>query len=68
MRKLLLAISYLLLFSTLALAQGNGLVTIYSAHSVKVTTDRLVSKLTEKRITLFIRIDYSAGAKKQVYM
>jgi uncharacterized protein (DUF302 family) len=42
----------------------NGLVNVKSAHSVKDTADRLEKALTNKGMTIFIRIDHAAGAKK----
>ncbi len=42
----------------------NGLVNVKSAHSVKDTADRLEKALTTKGMTVFIRIDHAAGAKK----
>jgi uncharacterized protein (DUF302 family) len=42
----------------------NGLVNVKSAHSVKDTADRLEKALTNKGMTVFIRIDHAAGAKK----
>ncbi|MGA9538755.1 MAG: DUF302 domain-containing protein [Desulfobacterales bacterium] len=42
----------------------NGLVNVKSAHSVKDTANRLEKALTNKGMTVFIRIDHAAGAKK----
>jgi uncharacterized protein (DUF302 family) len=42
----------------------NGLVNVKSAHSVKDTADRLEKALTNKGMTIFIRIDHASGAKK----
>ena len=42
----------------------NGLVNVKSPHSVKDTADRLEKALTNKGMTIFIRIDHAAGAKK----
>jgi len=47
-----------------AVYAGEGLVNVKSAHSVKETVDRLVSLLHDKDMTVFIRIDHAAGAKK----
>jgi len=41
----------------------NGLVNVKSAHSVNDTADRLEKALTNKGMTVFIRIDHAAGAK-----
>ena len=43
---------------------GHGLISIKSYNSVDVTLDRLESIVTEKGLTVFARIDHSAGAKK----
>ncbi len=45
-------------------AAGNGLVNVKSTHSVKETADRLETALTNKGMTVFVRIDHTAGAKK----
>lgn len=51
----------LLLVSFVAQA-GEGLVTVTSKHDAKTTADRLVAKLKEKGMTIFIRVDHTAGA------
>ena len=63
MKKILLGLSSILLISSLATA-SEGLVTLKSAHSVKTTADKLVKMLKKKGMTVFIRIDHEAGAKK----
>ena len=63
MKKILLGFSSILLLSTLAIA-SDGLITLKSEHSVKDTADKLVGMLEEKDMTVFIRIDHAAGAKK----
>jgi len=63
MKKILLAISSIALISTLAVA-SDGLVTLKSTHSVKATADKLIGMLKKKGMTVFIRIDHAAGAKK----
>lgn len=63
MRSLLVMLLSFILTSP-ALAGGNGLISIKSAHDVKQTADRLESVLKEKSMTVFIRIDHSQGAKK----
>lgn len=63
MRKLLLSSIVILFFSPLAIAD-NGLINIKSAHTVKVTADRLEKALITKGMTVFIRIDHAEGAQK----
>ena len=63
MHKFLLCIISILFFSSAAIA-GKGLITIKSAHDVKSTADRLESALKSKGMTVFIRINHSAGAEK----
>jgi uncharacterized protein (DUF302 family) len=41
----------------------NGLITIASAHSVKDTIDRLEAAVKSKGLTIFARIDHTAGAQ-----
>jgi len=43
---------------------GDGLISVKSSHDVKVTADRLENILNQKGMTVFIRVDHSAGAKK----
>jgi uncharacterized protein (DUF302 family) len=43
---------------------GNGLIVIRSTHNVVETADKLELILTQKGMTVFARIDHSAGAKK----
>jgi len=52
-----------LIFSVGAHA-GNGLISVPSNHDVKTTTDKLVTALKAKGLTVFAQIDHSAGAKK----
>ncbi len=52
----------LILLSATAFA-GNGLVSVKSHHSVAETADRLENILKTKGMTVFNRIDHSAGAK-----
>jgi uncharacterized protein (DUF302 family) len=40
----------------------NGLVTIASTHTVKETIDRLEAEVKAKGLTVFARIDHTAGA------
>lgn len=53
-----------LFFFVAAAAAENGLITLKSAHSVAKTADRLEKALTQKGMTVFIRIDHAQGAKK----
>ncbi|MDZ7751840.1 MAG: DUF302 domain-containing protein [Gammaproteobacteria bacterium] len=52
-----------LLFSVPAWA-GNGLITKQSAHDVATTIDRLEAALEEKGLTIFARVNHTAGAAK----
>jgi uncharacterized protein (DUF302 family) len=51
------------LFSTTVLAGGNGLIKKKSAHSVKVTLDRLENVLKKKGIGIAVRWNHAAKAK-----
>ena len=42
----------------------NGLVSVRSSHDVQATADKLVKVLQSKGLTIFARINHSAGAKK----
>jgi uncharacterized protein (DUF302 family) len=42
----------------------NGLTTLSSIHSAKGTMDRLEAEVKAKGLTVFARIDHSAGAKE----
>lgn len=42
---------------------NNGLINVKSAHNVKITADRLEQILNDKGMTVFVRVDHSAGAK-----
>ncbi|MEN8141644.1 MAG: DUF302 domain-containing protein [Thermodesulfobacteriota bacterium] len=63
MRTLILTAISFFLFSSLALADS-GLVSIKSSHPVKETADRLEKSIGAKGLTLFKRIDHSAGARE----
>ena len=63
MRKYILSLFLSFLFATSAFA-GEGMISVKSAHSVEVTTDRLENMLTSKGMTVFARIDHAAGAEK----
>ena len=43
---------------------NSGLTAVKSNHSVKITTDKLEAMLNEKGMSVFNRIDHSAGAKQ----
>lgn len=46
-----------------ALAQSNGIASVESRHSVKVSIDRLDSLVRLQGITVFCRIDFAADAR-----
>jgi len=43
---------------------GNGMIAIESSHDVTTTIDRLHSILDEKGMTIFKRVDHTAGANR----
>ena len=53
-----------ILFIVSTAAAGNGLISVKSSHDVKATADRLENILNQKGMTVFIRIDHAAGARK----
>jgi uncharacterized protein (DUF302 family) len=58
-------LSFFVLFGLVSIAVAdNGLVNVKSTHSVKDTADKLEKALAAKGMTVVIRIDHSAGAKK----
>lgn len=63
MARMLLSVFVLLGLATAAVAES-GLVNVKSTHSVKDTADRLEKILATKGMTVFVRIDHAAGAKK----
>lgn len=63
-KQLVLFLSIFLSSSALFAEQGQGVVTIPSAHDVKTTADRLENVLKSKGMTVFTRVDHAAGAKK----
>ncbi len=63
MYKVILGYFLFFLFSTAAIA-SDGLVTLPSPFNVKTTADRLEKVLKAKGMTVFARINHSAGAKK----
>jgi uncharacterized protein (DUF302 family) len=56
-------VALVFIFSTHAQA-ADGLVTVKSPHSSKDTMDRLETVAKQKGMTIFARIDHSAGAAK----
>jgi len=42
----------------------DGLVTLPSAHSTKVTIDRLAAEIKAKGMSVFARVDHAAGAEE----
>ncbi|MDH3221833.1 MAG: DUF302 domain-containing protein [Gammaproteobacteria bacterium] len=61
MRKFILAF-VLAAFVSPALAAGEGMISVKSAHSVAATADRLEKILANKGMKVFTRIDHAAGA------
>lgn len=53
-----------LLFMSFPAFAADGLVALKSPHAAKATMDRLEKALKEKGLTIFARIDHSAGAAK----
>jgi uncharacterized protein (DUF302 family) len=62
MRKLFTCLVLYILMASPAFAD-NGLVSVKSAHDVKTTADRLESKLKEKGMRVFNRINHAQGAQ-----
>ena len=62
MRKFVFTLGSLFVFVTLA-AADNGFISLISTHDVKSTADRLEKALSEKGMTVFIRIDHAEGAQ-----
>ncbi|HHJ16494.1 MAG TPA: DUF302 domain-containing protein [Gammaproteobacteria bacterium] len=54
----------LTVFSGAVLAADNGLIRVKSAHSVSETLDRFEKAVSEKGMTVFTRIDHTAGATR----
>jgi len=63
MRQIFFAVITIFLIASTA-AAGNGLISVKSSHDVKVTADRLENVLNQKGMTVFIRINHAAGARK----
>ena len=60
----LLFICLVISFITVSVAlAGDGLVSVKSVHDVKTTADRLESKLKEKGMRIFNRINHAQGAR-----
>ena len=58
-----LAIAVLLTFASVASA-ADGLISVKSPHSAKVTMDRLEGLVKQRGLSVFARIDHAAGAAK----
>ena len=63
MRYLLYTLVAVFFFASVTYAD-NGIISIKSSYDVKTTRDRLESKLREKGMTVFIRINHAEGAQK----
>lgn len=63
MRYFLTSVACLALFSNNVFADSS-IITLQSPYSVKLTADRLEQTLKDGGMTVFARIDHSAGAKK----
>ena len=63
MRQFLFA-SFLFVAFTMPAAAAEGMINVASSHSVEDTADRLAGILTEKGMTVFIRVKHSKGAQK----
>ncbi|VAW50468.1 hypothetical protein MNBD_GAMMA06-1591 [hydrothermal vent metagenome] len=67
MKYKLITVITILLFTTVTqpiASESAGIVKIKSAHSVTTTIDKLETVLTKKGMTIFKRINHTAGAKK----
>ena len=63
-KAILLILSLSLVAYTAHSDTQNGIVTLKSNHGVKETIDRLEDALSSKGMTIFTRVDHSAGAVK----
>ena len=63
MRKIGIAV-LLAMVAVNAFAEGNGLISRHSRYSAPETMDRLVAVVQSKGMTVFVRIDHAAEAKK----
>ncbi len=61
---LLLITSSLSFAEAMSTKNDNGLITLKSKHNVSGTIDRLETVLNKKGMTIFKRVDHSAGAEK----
>ncbi len=64
MQKIVCILITIFLYSTAAIADDHGLISIKSVHSVNSTADRLEKALLAKGMTVFARINHAEGAKK----
>ena len=64
MHRVLLVLVTSLLLMPIARAADNGLITMKSPHSVDATLDRFEKAVKSKGMTVFTRIDHTAGANK----
>lgn len=64
MQKIVFILITILLCSTPAVADDNGLISTKSAYSAETTADRLEHALLAKGMTVFARINHAEGAKK----
>ena len=56
---------FLIIFFIVSTAgAGDGLISVKSSYDVKATADRLENILKQKGMTVFIRINHAAGARK----
>ncbi len=56
---------FLIIFFIVSTAvAGDGLIRVKSSYDVKATADRLENILKQKGMTVFIRINHAAGARK----
>ena len=63
MQKIVFILITILLCSTPAVADDNGLISTKSAYNVETTADRLEHALLAKGMTVFARINHAEGAK-----
>ncbi len=56
--------SFLVLILISPVMATDGMISLTSQHSVSATSDRLVSLLESKGMTVFSRIDHAAGAQQ----
>lgn len=63
-RTIAVLLSFCMLASVPAFANGNGIITLRSNHSVAVTIDRLEHVLRKKGMTIFARVNHAKGAHR----